>query len=103
LQPIVENAIRHGISPRTSAGRIEIEARRLNGTLQVQVTDNGPGLPSDSSSGSIVKAGVGLANTQARLKQLYGSEHRLDLANAASGGLTVILEIPFREQISTQN
>ncbi len=103
LQPIVENAIRHGISPRTSAGRIEIEARRLNGTLQVQVTDNGPGLPSDSSSGSIVKAGVGLANTQARLKQLYGAEHRLDLANAASGGLTVILEIPFREQISTQN
>jgi LytS/YehU family sensor histidine kinase len=103
LQPIVENAIRHGISPRTTAGRIEIEARRLNGTLQVQVTDNGPGLPSDSSSGSIVKAGVGLANTQARLKQLYGSEHRLDLANAASGGLTVILEIPFRDQISTQN
>ncbi|HTF38826.1 MAG TPA: histidine kinase, partial [Blastocatellia bacterium] len=103
LQPIVENAIRHGISPRTTAGRIEIEARRLNGTLQVQVTDNGPGLSSDSSSGSIVKAGVGLANTQARLKQLYGDEHRLDLANAASGGLTVILEIPFREQISTQN
>jgi two-component system, LytTR family, sensor kinase len=103
LQPIVENAIRHGISQRTSAGRIEIEARRLNGFLQVQVTDNGPGLDSDSNSGSIVKAGVGLANTQARLKQLYGDEHRLDLANAASGGLTVILEIPFREEIFTQN
>ena len=103
LQPIVENAIRHGISPRTSAGRIEIEARRLNGALQVQVTDNGPGLSSDSNTGTIVKAGVGLANTQARLKQLYGDQHRLDLANAASGGLTVILEIPFREQISTQN
>jgi two-component system LytT family sensor kinase len=103
LQPIVENAIRHGISPQTSAGRIEIEARRLNGTLQVQVTDNGPGLSSDSNTGTIVKAGVGLANTQARLKQLYGDQHRLDLANAASGGLTVILEIPFREQISTQN
>ncbi len=103
LQPIVENAIRHGISQRTSAGRIEIEARRLNGFLHVQVTDNGPGLDSDSNSGSIVKAGVGLANTQARLKQLYGDEHRLDLANAASGGLTVILEIPFREEIFTQN
>lgn len=103
LQPIVENAIRHGISPRTSPGRIEIEARRLNGTLQVQVTDNGPGLPSDSNTGSIVKAGVGLANTQARLKQLYGDQHRLDLSNAASGGLTVILEIPFQERIFTQN
>ncbi len=103
LQPIVENAIRHGISTRTSSGRIGIEARRLNGTLQVQVTDNGPGLSSDSNSGSIVRAGVGLANTQARLKQLYGNEHRLDLANATTGGLTVILEIPFREHASTQN
>ncbi|HSE37611.1 MAG TPA: histidine kinase, partial [Blastocatellia bacterium] len=103
LQPIVENAIRHGISTRTCPGRIEIEARRLNGTLQVQVTDNGPGLPSDSNTGSIVKAGVGLANTQARLKQLYGDQHRLDLSNAAGGGLTVILEIPFQERISTQN
>jgi signal transduction histidine kinase len=44
LQPIVENAIRHGIAPRTDAGRIDIEARRFNGTLQVQITDNGPGL-----------------------------------------------------------
>lgn len=103
LQPIVENAIRHGISPRTSPGRIEIGARRLNGTLQVQVTDNGPGLASDSNTGSIVKAGVGLANTQARLKQLYGDQHRLDLSNASSGGLTVILEIPFQERIYTQN
>ncbi|HJZ66653.1 MAG TPA: sensor histidine kinase, partial [Blastocatellia bacterium] len=50
-----------------------------------------------SNSGTIVKEGVGLANTQARLKQLYGDDHRLDLANVASGGLTVILEIPFRE------
>ena len=100
LQPIVENAIRHGISPRTGPGRIEIEARRYNGILHVQVTDNGPGLSSDSNTGTIFKEGVGLANTQARLKQLYGDDHRLDLANTERGGLTVILEIPFREQIS---
>jgi sensor histidine kinase YesM len=67
------------------------------------VTDNGPGLGTESNSGSIVKAGVGLSNTQARLKQLYGDSHRLDLANAAAGGLTVILEIPFHNQITTQN
>jgi two-component system, LytTR family, sensor kinase len=102
LQPIVENAIRHGISPRTAPGRIEIEARRLNGFLQVQVTDNGPGISSASNTGTIVREGVGLANTQARLKQLYGNDHRLDLSNAASGGLTVLLEIPFREDIPTQ-
>src|SRR4030095_10891065 len=102
LQPIVENAIRHGISPRTVPGRIEIEARRLNGFLQVQVTDNGPGIASNSNTGTIVREGVGLANTQARLKQLYGEDHRLDLSNAAAGGLTVLLEIPFREDIPTQ-
>jgi LytS/YehU family sensor histidine kinase len=102
LQPIVENAIRHGISHQTCPGRIEIEARRLNGTLQVQVTDNGPGLPSNSNSGTIVKEGVGLANTQARLKQLYGEDHRLDLSNTVRGGLTVTLEIPFREVTSKQ-
>jgi LytS/YehU family sensor histidine kinase len=103
LQPIVENAIRHGIAPRMSQGRIEIEARRFNGILHVQVTDKGQGLSPGSTNGTIVKEGVGLANTQARLKQLYGDDHRLDLANTAKGGLTVILEIPFREVISNQN
>lgn len=96
LQPIVENAIKHGIAPRTKPGRIEIEARRFNGILHVQITDNGPGLPANGGSGRIVKGGVGLANTEARLQQLYGSDHRLDLANTSKGGLTVILEIPFK-------
>lgn len=97
LQPIVENAIRHGIAPRTSHGHIEIEARRYNGILHVQVTDNGPGLPSNGNTGSIFK-GVGLSNTKARLQQLYGAEHRLDLSNTTRGGLSVILEIPFNTE-----
>jgi two-component system LytT family sensor kinase len=96
LQPIVENAIRHGISPRTGPGHIEIQARRFNGTLQVQVTDNGIGLPSNGNTGRIFKEGIGLSNTQARLQQLYGAEQRLDLANTTRGGLTVTLEIPFK-------
>jgi len=97
LQPIVENAIKHGIAPRTDNGHIEIDARRLDGMLQVQVTDNGPGLPSNgSSTGRLVKEGVGLANTEARLQQLYGHKHRLDLANTLRGGVTVILEVPFK-------
>jgi two-component system LytT family sensor kinase len=103
LQPIVENAIRHGIAPRMNPGRIQIEARRFNGILHVQVTDNGQGLSPGSTNGTIVKEGVGLANTQARLKQLYGDDHRLDLANTTRGGLTVILEIPFRAVSSNQN
>jgi sensor histidine kinase YesM len=97
LQPIVENAIRHGIAPRTSHGQIEIEARRYNGILHVQITDNGPGLPSNGNTGSIFK-GVGLSNTKARLQQLYGADHRLDLSNTSRGGLSVILEIPFNTE-----
>jgi signal transduction histidine kinase len=96
LQPIVENAIRHGIAPRTEPGHIGIEARRFNGSLQVQVTDNGPGLSSNGDGGRILKEGIGLSNTQARLQQLYGTQQRLDLANTAKGGLTVTLEIPFK-------
>jgi glucose-6-phosphate-specific signal transduction histidine kinase len=95
LQPIVENAIKHGIAPRTTAGRIEISARRLDGMLLVNVSDNGNGLPSNGN-GSHFKEGVGLANTQTRLHQLYGSQYRLDLVNNPAGGLKVTLEIPFR-------
>ena len=98
LQPIVENAIKHGIAPRAGQGQIEIEASRLNGLLHVQVTDNGPGLVDNGDHGKILKEGVGLANTQARLQQLYGSDHRLDLANTTRGGLSVILEIPFKRE-----
>lgn len=97
LQPIVENAIRHGIAPRTDAGQIEIAAHRFNGSLQVQIIDNGPGLAANGNTGRILKEGVGLANTQARLQQLYGKASRLDLANTAKGGLSVTLEIPFSE------
>jgi signal transduction histidine kinase len=96
LQPIVENAIKHGIVPHTGQGQIEIEAARLNGLLHVQVTDNGPGLV-NGDQGKILKEGVGLANTQARLQQLYGNDHRLDLINTARGGFSVILEIPFKQ------
>ena len=102
LQPIVENAIRHGIAPRSRPGRIEIYARRQDSILQVQITDDGPGLPVNGNSKGILKEGVGLANTQARLQQIYGKAHRLDLANAPMGGLTVTLEIPFKEELVEQ-
>lgn len=91
LQPLVENAIRHGVAPRASAGVIEIEAARLGDRLRVRVRDNGPGLPEDLSADD---EGVGLRNTRARLERLYGDEHRFSLSNGE--GLTVELVIPFR-------
>ena len=96
LQPIVENALRHGIAPRSSPGRIEISAKRDNGSLRIQVRDNGPGLPAISKPNGRFKEGVGLANTRERLAQLYGGSHRLELENAPDGGLVVTLEIPAR-------
>ena len=95
LQPIVENAIRHGIAPRLAPGTISISAQRENGLLRVQVIDNGKGLAENAGKETGSGKGLGLANTRLRLEHLYGSEARLHLANAAEGGLVVTLEIPF--------
>jgi sensor histidine kinase YesM len=94
LQPIVENAIRHGIAPRSTPGRIDILAERKNGTLRIRIKDNGAGLTLNPSFDGGFKEGVGLANTRARLEQLYGAAHRFELANDPRGGLVVTLEIP---------
>lgn len=93
LQPIVENAIRHGIGRSSMAGRIEISASRVNGSLQIQVRDDGPGfLP-----GALDAArGIGLANTRARLRQLYGDAARLTLENGAQGGAVATMVLPYR-------
>jgi two-component system LytT family sensor kinase len=97
LQPIVENAIRHGIAPRSTPGLIEIEAKHRNGTLRIQVRDNGPGLSEHRTSEILFKKGLGLANTESRLEQLYGAAHLFDLSNNPDGGLIVTLEIPFHK------
>ena len=97
LQPIVENAIRHGIAPRSTPGLIEIEAEQRNGALRIQVRDNGPGLPVHRTSENLFKKGLGLANTETRLERLYGAAHLFDLSNNPAGGLVVTLEIPFHK------
>jgi two-component system LytT family sensor kinase len=90
LQPLVENAIRHGVSARPGAGRVEVEAVREGGMLIVRVTDDGPGIAADSKGG-----GIGLANTRRRLERLYPGRCRLDLRNVTGGGLEVSLAIPL--------
>ena len=97
LQPIVENAIRHGIAPRSTPGLIEIEAKQRNGALRIQVRDNGPGLSDHRTSVNLFKKGLGLANTETRLERLYGAAHLFDLSNNPDGGLVVTLEIPFHK------
>jgi two-component system LytT family sensor kinase len=95
LQPIVENAIRHGVSRGDDPGHIEIRARRVNGTLHLQVEDNGSGLNGSKGEGHPNTGGLGLVNTKARLHNLYGSAYSFELADAPVSGLVVTMQIPF--------
>jgi len=91
LQPLVENAIRHGIEPHERPGRIVLRAQRHDGELVLTVADNGAGLP----PGGFAAEGIGLANTRARLAELYGRRHGFELANQSGGGLSVRLTLPL--------
>jgi two-component system LytT family sensor kinase len=94
LQPLVENAIRHGIEPHERPGRITLRSARAGGNLVLTVTDNGGGVP----PGGFKREGIGLANTRARLAELYGARHRFELANQPGGGLCITLTLPFTTQ-----
>ena len=96
LQPLVENAIRHGIEPREDTGRVKIGARRLDGMLELKVSDNGPGLPEAEVAPR--REGVGLSNTRSRLSHLYGANHQFELTPALGGGLEARLLIPCRTE-----
>src|SRR6266550_9356206 len=96
LQPVVENAIQHAIAPRATRGHINIEAKRLNSLLRLEVKDNGPGITLNTDL--LGAEGVGLSNVRARLHQIYGSDSRFELMNARDGGLAVVMEIPFQRE-----
>lgn len=91
LQPLVENAIKHGLSSRASGGKITITARQMRDRLFIEVLDNGKGLP----SGGPQRQGIGLANTRARLQQLYRDEHVFALEPAPGGGAIARVSVPF--------
>ena len=94
LQPIVENAIRHGVSQRSAPGHVEVRATRAGQLLRLEVRDNGRGLPEGAEERRSKQGGVGLANTRARLQQLYGGSYRFELSNSPAGGAVVTLELP---------
>ncbi len=91
LQPLVENAVRHGIAPREGPGRVAVRASRLNGTLELEVEDDGLGLPAGP-----IKEGVGLGNTRRRLKELYGRDDCLLIQSGPTAGLVVMIRLPYR-------
>ena len=102
-QPVLENAIRHGIATSETQGRIIFRAKRNNGTLLLEVEDNGTGLPLHPHHSHEMREGIGLANTRAILQHIYGSHHRFHVASSSSGGAIATLEIPFATQHTANN
>jgi two-component system, LytTR family, sensor kinase len=98
LQPLVENAIKHGVTPRAEGGEVSVEVTREHGRLRLAVRDDGPGITAASTR---VGNGVGLANTRARLEQLYGDRQRFVVGNAPGGGALVELTIPLHRAETT--
>jgi two-component system LytT family sensor kinase len=94
LQPLVENAIRHGIEPQRRPGLISIEVKQENKHLHLIVRDNGRGLPAAELNGS-VRGAIGLANTQARLQGLYGQDQSFSFGRAEPQGCRVDIHLPF--------
>jgi signal transduction histidine kinase len=93
LQPLVENAIRHGIAQKVGGGRVEIAARRQGSDLVLVVRDTGPGL--SAATLTALNTGVGLTNTRSRLQHMFGDRHRFEFHEPPDGGLAVRIAIPF--------
>jgi two-component system LytT family sensor kinase len=96
LQPLVENAVQHGIAPRTEPGVIGVSVQRTGDVLQLQVYDDGPGLHSTEADSQ--ESGRGISNTRRRLQQLYDNRQTFALRNGSAAGLQVIMTIPFHTQ-----
>ena len=94
LQPLVENAIKHGVARRGDGGTVEVRSRREADMLVLEVADDGPGFP--GGWGPASSGGIGLANTRERLERLYDGAYRFDAGAREGGGARVTIRIPFR-------
>ena len=100
LQPLIENAIHHGIRARKDGGRVWVTAERTDDRVQLRVMDDGPG--SQLSSGSLTTRGIGLQNVELRLRHLFGRQFSLTLGRHEHAGKTVTavtIEVPYRNAI----
>jgi two-component system LytT family sensor kinase len=94
LQPIVENAIKHGLGPKLGGGVIQIAAHKQGGFMMIEVRDNGVGIPREILS-QVHQKGIGINNVQERLRVLYGSEFLFHIECPADGGTAIVLGIPM--------
>lgn len=92
LQPMVENAVKHGIAKRVQGGAIRIAASRVNGTITLSVYNDGPSLPAGWQT---IHSGIGISNVRTRLQTLYGDSFELNMVNQEPGGVAVSVSLPF--------
>jgi two-component sensor histidine kinase len=98
LQPLVENAMKHGVSRVRGVGRIEVDVRRSGDELVLAVSDNGPGADASRANGALPEgaaSGVGLRNTRARLEEMYGAQQRFTLRPSPDGGTVAEIVLPY--------
>ena len=108
LQPLVENAIKYGVSPQEEGAQISIAAQVVGPRLRVTVSDTGPGMTMNNTEDGLPavrpsrarrdSTGVGLTNIRDRLAQAYGEEHRFEIRSPESGGFSVLIELPFETE-----
>jgi len=100
LHTLIENAVKHHGLERDPVIRVQVRIEHQNSTLDIEVLDNGPGIPDPAKA---LRSGVGFANLRSRLRVLYGERHRFELENRPEGGLRVHLAIPLeRENVARQ-
>ena len=92
MQPLVENAVRHGVTRRAEGGTISISARIVDGSLELAVQDDGAGMLRDESG----REGLGLSNTRERLRAMYGDAASVTIVSPSGGGTKVLLKIPIQ-------
>jgi signal transduction histidine kinase len=93
LQPLVENAVRHVVAPRSASTKIHVAASLVQDRLRLEVSDDGPGIRPEANG----KDGLGINNVRARLAQAYGSRSRFEMATGPLNGLTVVVELPYEK------
>jgi two-component system, LytTR family, sensor kinase len=101
LQPLIENAVRHGVAPALEGGTIRIESRLAGARLHISVRNTGMSRTEATPAGDSAN-GIGIRNTAERLKTLYGDGHRFELQWPEQGGCAVAMELPFRRRERAQ-
>src|SRR5690242_20125558 len=100
LQPMIENAIKHGLAPRLSGGEIRIRTQRRNGRLFLEIDDNGMGIPPERLS-EVYGGGIGISNVHERLRLLYGDQFKMDIRSREGEGTQICIEIPELSEVQS--